>query len=186
MATAKGQGVAPARPKKESAKTRPAKTKPAKTPTKKVDVEEKNPLTGESENAIHDFNEAGQPQKTERSIITMAKSDKEGFMIDEAGNRVTTASGEYIQLRKPKLYNDAGQQVDAEGNPVLDKNGNPRMKPVRDVGQKTLARALRKKIDECNQVLSAAKSKGVQFEMTYDPALDAPLVLGAMKVVEEI
>ena len=187
MATAKNQKAATASSTKKHKATKPkAETKktPKATETKKVEVVEEKLLTEDTDSSNFQINEAGQPQQTERSNI-MAKSDKEGYMVDDAGNRVLTADGQPILIRKIRKYNEANQLVDENGNVVLDKNGNPKMKPVRDVGQKTIARALRKKIDEANQILSTAKAKGILFELTMEPEADAPLVLGKMQIVED-
>lgn len=106
------------------------------------------------------------------------KTDAEGYLIDSTGNRIIV-DGEPVRMRIPKTYDAEGYQIDAAGNRVTDKNGNPKKKPERNIGQEAIAKKLRKVVDDANEILGVAKSKGINFEMSYD-ADNAALVLGKM------
>lgn len=188
MATAEKQGVSLAKAKvnrkKESKKT--SKTESPETTNSLTDLEEKH-LTDDADSGNVPFNNAATPQPHQETItMAIKKTDSEGYMIDTEGKRVTTSAGELIRLRVPKQYNDAGQQIDENGVVVLGKNGQPKTRPVRDLGQKVIAKKLRAQIEACNAILDLAKSKGIVFEVSFDGDATPPLSLGEMQIVEKL
>lgn len=164
-------------PKSEKPKS---EKRPRKTTTKKVKDEEKKSLTDTADSGISETNrtnESVQPTQTRRTNMAK-KTDAEGYLIDSTGNRIIV-DGEPVRMRIPKTYDAEGYQIDAAGNRVTDKNGNPKKKPERNIGQEAIAKKLRKVVDDANEILGVAKSKGINFEMSYD-ADNAALVLGKM------
>lgn len=187
MATAKSQGGAHA---KKGTKAKTTTPKKKTQTTKKVEVNEEKNLT---ETSVYDkplTNEAEQPATTKENIIMAKKIDAEGYLLDDAGNRVLTADQQPILIRKPKKYNDLNQELDDAGNVVINKRtGLPKTKPVRTAattGQRVLAKKLRKAVDSINEIIDAARAQGLNYTMSYSETDSPALDLGEMVITEKL
>lgn len=188
MATAKGRGEAPA--KQRAKKTTPTTPKKPTKPTKKIEADEEKVLT---ETPVCDkplTNEAEQPATIKEQFIMAKKIDSEGFLLDDSGNRVLTAAGEPILMRKAKHYNELNQELDDAGNVVLNKRtGLPKTKPERASAtgsQRVIAKKLRKAVETANAIIDTARAQGLNYTMSYSENDSPALVLGEMLITEKL